>query len=262
MRRSDRPATATPSGGRARPHRERRRTSPSPSRQAPAPARASAKTMRAPTRGRRLLEARAEPSLTLANREVIVRPCAMRAPRTFSAHGRGGRAHRRRAPDRTAPRSASAARRARAACPRARGRGGCAADRLRSACRHGGCRCARRAAPARCVLAAAISTSASGLPATRTIEPSSSTRPSPSLSASPAADRAETWCRRSPVRTDAAAMPLVGIEHDVVDGGGRHPQAAGKHRWRRARAHRSRSRWLRDRAPLCVSGIFRTSAKR
>ena len=76
------------------------------------------------------------------------------------------------------------------------------------------CRSSRAGSP-EASSAAATSTSASGLPATRTIAPSSSTRPSPSRSA--------VACGRSSRKMvpagqhDAAAVALIGVEHNAID---------------------------------------------
>ena len=124
----------------------------------------------------------------------------LRGPRTCHGHGRGRghRAHRHHAPDRTAPRPGSIARRARAACLPARGRGGYAAYRRPPAHRCGDCRCARRAAPDR---AGSLPRSRPAARACR--QPARSHRPRARgrrrrATPSRAADRAGTRCRAPP----------------------------------------------------------------
>ncbi len=103
--------------------------------------------------------------------------------------------------DRTALRSRSPCRRARAASPPARDRAGCGCEVPRSARRCGDCRDARPAARIRAARMPSISASGSVWPATSTIEPSSSTRPSPSRSVTGLSKSIRTCVPFSPVST-------------------------------------------------------------
>ena len=65
---------------------------------------------------------------------------------------------------------------------------------------------------------APISTSRSVSPATTTIDPSSSTRPSPSCSVTGFGKSISSVRPRSPGQHDAPPLPVVRIEHDAVGG--------------------------------------------
>ena len=109
------------------------------------------------------------------------------------------------------------ARPGRATSPPARGRGGCASCRRRSARRCGDCRDARPAARYRARCRREISTSGSGLPATSTIEPSSSTQPVAVAQAHRLREVEQELDALLAGQHDAPPIAVAGVEHDAVD---------------------------------------------